>query len=77
MLNIVCSMTLFKKMINYGDISQKLILKTFTYSSSFFNSSNLRGKISMLFHYRIHGFWQDGGGVQNSLENGFRILLMF
>ncbi len=24
-----------------------------------------------------HGFWQGGGGVERSLENGFRILLRF
>ncbi len=73
-LNILCSMTLFKKMINYGDISKKLILGTFTSSSN----SNLKGKIShFLFHYRAHGFWYSGVGVQRSLENGFRVLLSF
>ncbi len=78
MMNIFCSTTLFKKMINYGDINKKLILGTFTSSSSFSNSSILRGKFSnMLFHYRTHGFWQGGGRVQRSLENGFRILLRF
>ncbi len=41
-LNIFCSMTSFKKLINYGDISNKLILGTFTSSSSFSNSSNFK-----------------------------------
>ncbi len=40
-LNIFCSMTLFKKIINYGDISEKLIFWTFTSSSLFSNSSNV------------------------------------
>ncbi len=77
-LNIFCSMTLFKKMINYGDISRKLTLGTFTSSSSFSNSSKLRDKISnMLFHCQANGFWEGGGGVQRSLENGSRVLLRF
>ncbi len=77
-LNIFCSMTLFTKMINYGNISKKLILGTFTSLSSFSNVSILRGKISnMLFHYRTHGFWQGEGGDQRSLENDFRVLLGF
>ncbi len=77
-LNIFHSMTLFKKLINYEDISKKLILETFTSSSSFSNSNNLRGKISIiLFHCRTNGFWQCEEGVQRSLENGFRVLLRF
>ncbi len=69
---------LFKKIINYGDISKKPILGTYTSSSSFSNSSNLRGKISnMLFHCHTHGFWQGGGGVQRSLENGLIVLFRF
>ncbi len=64
-LNIFCSMTLFKKMINYGDICKKLILGTFTYSSS--NSSNLRDKIpNMLFHCRTYGFWRGGKGFKGA-----------
>ncbi len=78
MLNIFCSTTLFKKMRNYGDMGKKQILGTFTSSSSFSNSSNLRGRISnLLLHCRTHGFWQGGGGVQRSLKNGFRVLLKF
>ncbi len=78
MLNIFCSMTTLKKMINCGDISKKLILGTFTSSSSFSNSSNLRVKISdMFFHCRTHGSWQGEGGVRRNLENGFRVLLRF
>ncbi len=77
-LNISCSMTSFKKMINYGDISKKLILGIFTSSSSFSNSSNLRGKVSnMLFHCRTHGFLCGWGEVQSRLENDFKVLLRF
>ncbi len=43
-LNIFCSMTLFKKNVNYGEISKKLILETFTSFSSFSYSSNSRGQ---------------------------------
>ncbi len=73
-LKIFCSMTLFKKMINYGDISKKLILGTFTFSSSFSNSSNLKGKIcNMLFHCRT--FFLVGAWSQRSPEHGFRVFL--
>ncbi len=59
-LNIFGSITLFKKMINYGDISKKLTLGTFTSFSSFFNNSNLRDKISyMLFHRRMQGYYKE------------------
>ncbi len=53
-LNIFCSMTLFKKMLNYEDISKTLILGTFTSSSIFSNSSNLRG-VRFLICYFIVG----------------------
>ncbi len=46
---LFCSITLFKKMINYVDISKKLILGTFTSLSSFSNNSNLRGKTSYMY----------------------------
>ncbi len=50
-------------MINYGDISKKLILwSLFISSFSFSNNSNLRNMISnMLFSYRTHCFF-DGFG---------------
>ncbi len=60
MLNICCSMTLLKKMINYGDISKKLILGTFTSSSSFSNSSNLSKIYNMLFYCRTMFFGRVG-----------------
>ncbi len=60
-LNTFCSMTLFNKMINYRDIIKKLILETFTSSSSFFNS-NLKGKISKtLLPWRTQLFFFGGG----------------
>ncbi len=69
-LNIFCSMTWFKKIINYGELRKKLIMGTFTSiksSSSFFNSSNLRGMISnMLFHCRTQCFF--GGGEEGDPE---------
>ncbi len=86
MLIIFCSTTLFKKKINYRDISDKLILETFTSSSSFFNSSNLKGEIpdmlfhcpdmlfhcpDMLFHCRTRWFFGEGGGGQKELLKWF------
>ncbi len=66
MLIIFCPMTLFNKMINYRDISKKLILRTFT--------SYLRGKISnMLFHCQTRCFFGVHGGIKRSPENGFRV----
>ncbi len=52
-INIFCSTSLFKNMINYGDIGKKLILGTFTSSSSFSNSRNL--KVRFLICYFIIG----------------------
>ncbi len=74
-LNIFCSMTLFKKMINYGDISKKLISGTFTSSSLFSNSSNLRGNISYnLFHCQTQRFFGGGRkwGLKLSSKNDVR-----
>ncbi len=51
--NIFCSITLFKEMINYRDISKKLILETFTSSSSFSNSRTW--KVRFLKCYFIVG----------------------
>ncbi len=74
-LNYFCSMTLFKEMINYGNISKKLVLETLTSSSSFSNNSILRGKI--LICYFIVGpnacmCVCVGGGI---LENVFQVFL--
>ncbi len=76
-LNIFCSMTLFKKMINNRDVSKKLILGTFTFLFSISNSSNFTGKISnMLFYCQTQCFSAGGGvEVEKSSENGFRVLL--
>ncbi len=47
-----------KKMINYGDISKKLISGIFTSSTSFSNGGNLKGKIpNLLFHCRTQCFF--------------------
>ncbi len=56
---------LFKKVINYGDLG------TFTSSSLFSNSTNLRSKISnKLFHCRTQCFfWGEGG--QKEPQKGF------
>ncbi len=54
---------------------QKTYFGTFTSSSLFSNSSNLRGEISnMLFHCQIRCFLARGG-FQRSPKNGFRVLL--
>ncbi len=77
LLNIFCSMTLIKKIINYGDISKKLILETFTFPSLFSSSSTSRGKISnVLFHCRTQCFFfAEREGNQRSPKNSFRVFL--
>ncbi len=58
-------------MINYGDISNKLISGTFTSSSLFSNSSNLRDEIyNMLLHCWIQNFFLRG--VQKEPQKQFQ-----
>ncbi len=70
---IFCSMILFKKNINYRDISKKLILGTFTSSSSFSNTSNLKGKISNVTLMSDPMFFLGGGSSRGIVKKSSEI----